>query len=69
MSPFLTTEQTNCKSGGGWWVKRCNQKGVLTATNQAQADYPGITWSGHRLSEVQMLIRPRAYIPPAKIIH
>ncbi|VDN01289.1 unnamed protein product [Thelazia callipaeda] len=66
-----TISEQNCfDGGGGWWKRRrCNsaiQRGVLTATNKASGRYPGLRWNGKRLSAVQMLIRPRGFIPPAK---
>ncbi|VDK64413.1 unnamed protein product [Onchocerca ochengi] len=66
LCPFITSSEKECVGGGGWWRKGCQQKGVLTATNKAQGTYPGLNWNGKRLSAVQMLIRPRGYIPPPK---
>ncbi|VDN35997.1 unnamed protein product [Gongylonema pulchrum] len=66
MCPFQTSSEKKCEEGGGWWRKHCQQKGVLTAMNKAQGAYPGLVWNGQRLSAVQMLIRPRGYIPPQK---
>ncbi|KHN72808.1 Tenascin-N, partial [Toxocara canis] len=66
MSPFEAPPKWMCADGGGWWRKRCDQPGVLTGINKAQGQYRGVTWNGKRLSALQMLIRPRAYIPPSK---
>lgn len=66
LCPFVTSSERECIGGGGWWRKGCQQKGVLTATNRADDTYPGLNWGGKRLSAVQMLIRPRGYMPPPK---
>ncbi|KAK6102839.1 Fibrinogen beta and gamma chains C-terminal globular domain family protein [Brugia pahangi] len=66
LCPFVTSAEKGCIDGGGWWRKGCQHKGVLTAINRAQGTYPGLNWNGKRLSAVQMLIRPRGYIPPLK---
>ncbi|VDN87739.1 unnamed protein product [Brugia pahangi] len=66
LCPFVTSAEKGCIDGGGWWRKGCQHKGVLTAINRAQGTYPGLNWNGKRLSAVQMLIRPRGYIPPPK---
>ncbi|VDK75336.1 unnamed protein product [Litomosoides sigmodontis] len=63
LCPFVTSSERRCIGGGGWWKKGCQQKGVLTATNRAHETYPGLTWNGKRLSALQMLIRPRGYVP------
>ncbi|MCP9261498.1 Angiopoietin-4 [Dirofilaria immitis] len=56
LCPFVTSSEKECIGGGGWWRKGCQQKGT----------YPGLNWNGKRLSAVQMLIRPRGYVPPPK---
>ncbi|CAG9536270.1 unnamed protein product [Cercopithifilaria johnstoni] len=66
LCPFVASSERGCVGGGGWWRKECQQKGVLTATNRADGTYPGLNWNGKRLSAVQMLIRPRGYMPPPK---
>uniref|UniRef100_A0A915Q7J5 Fibrinogen C-terminal domain-containing protein n=1 Tax=Setaria digitata TaxID=48799 RepID=A0A915Q7J5_9BILA len=66
LCPFVTSSEKECEGGGGWWRKGCQQRGVLTALNKAYGTYPGLNWNGKRLSAVQMLIRPRGYVPPAK---
>uniref|UniRef100_F1L435 Angiopoietin-4 n=1 Tax=Ascaris suum TaxID=6253 RepID=F1L435_ASCSU len=66
LSPFEGRPKWACAEGGAWWRRRCGQQGVLTGSNRAEGKYPGVTWNGKRLSAIQMMIRPRAYIPPSK---
>uniref|UniRef100_A0A0N5AW82 Secreted protein n=1 Tax=Syphacia muris TaxID=451379 RepID=A0A0N5AW82_9BILA len=61
MASFRMSDELNCTvSGWGWWAVGCGKISALTAPNIAQGDYAGLSWQGHRISAVQMLIRSKA---------
>uniref|UniRef100_A0A914YCH0 Fibrinogen C-terminal domain-containing protein n=1 Tax=Panagrolaimus superbus TaxID=310955 RepID=A0A914YCH0_9BILA len=59
---------TRCiEHGGGWWASADNCADfALTASFKAQNDYPGLHWVNTRISSVEMMLRPKLYVPPVK---
>uniref|UniRef100_A0AC35GJK8 Fibrinogen C-terminal domain-containing protein n=1 Tax=Panagrolaimus sp. PS1159 TaxID=55785 RepID=A0AC35GJK8_9BILA len=53
--------------GGGWWSPPDNCADfALTASFKALNDYPGLHWVNTRISSVEMMLRPKLYVPPVR---
>uniref|UniRef100_A0A7E4WA72 Fibrinogen C-terminal domain-containing protein n=1 Tax=Panagrellus redivivus TaxID=6233 RepID=A0A7E4WA72_PANRE len=67
---FTTWDRRNghCPTrGGGWWSAPDNcADNALTAGFKARDGYPGLRWMDTRIAAVEMMLRPKSYVPPVR---